>query len=137
MNMNKSDDKIVKLGKEQRWEMSRRGRFFRWVMFKIGFSQCRHCAYLNTEAGSYRGMRESLLINKGRCKWSMGSSSSDLTYEEIRQYHRCPGFLAILYNFKDYAIDPIEIKKIADRRWNDFLIWMGWIVAILIAIFKK
>lgn len=129
-------DVIAELNREQQWEMSLRGRFLRGLMFKLGFSKCRHCLYCYAEASNYRGMRESILLRQGECKWSRGSASSILTYEDLRRFHRCPAFISVLYNFKDYAIDPSEVEKITSIRLQHFFTWMGWIVAILIALFK-
>jgi len=82
-------------------------------------------------------MRESILLRQGKCKWSQESASSILTYEDLRKIHRCPGFIPVLYNFKDYAINPEEVNRILSWRGQNFIAWMGWIVAILIAILKK
>jgi len=132
-----ANDKLSKLIKQQKWDMSKTGRFFKWILFKFGFSQCRHCIYCETEAGNYRGMRESILMRRGKCEWSKHSTSSDLTYEDLRRIHRCPAFTSMLYNFKDYAINPHEITKIASRRLEYFFTWMGWIVAIFIALLLR
>lgn len=137
-----SAEKVAReLLKEHKWETGRIGRFFRWLFFKLGFSQCRHCVYCEVESsehkGKYRGIRESMILRDGRCYWSKESASSMLTYQDLRKFHRCPGFVEMLYNFKDYGIDSKEIKKIKSARLQLFFTWLGYIIAILIAIFRR
>jgi hypothetical protein len=115
-------------------EKSRFGRSKRWLVFLLGFSQCRYCVYCETDGVNYRGMRESALLDQGKCKWSGESITANLSYEDLRKYHRCPAFTAVLYNFKDYAINPIEVKNIYSKRKELFFTWAGWLIAILIAI---
>lgn len=122
------------------WESFWFGRFCRWVMFKLGFSQCRYCIYCNADGVAYRGIRESILLRDGKCHWSQGLGTANLTYEDMRDYHRCPAFMSMLYNFKGYSIDRVEVKTImsakADISWK----WLGWIVAVislLISLIKK
>jgi len=135
--MTKDKDIIDELSRETKWESSHLGRLTIWLMFKLGFSKCRYCVYCNADGSQYRGMRESFLLRQGKCYWSSASVSAILTYEDLRKYHRCPAFLPILYNFKEYAINPEKVREIASIKLQSFFTWMGWIVAILIAIFKK
>lgn len=114
-------------------EKSRFGRFKRWFIFLFGFSQCRYCIYCESDGSNYRGMRESAMLNQGKCKWSGKSIAANLSHEDLRKYHRCPAFTAVLYNFKDYAINPIEVKNIYTKRKELFFTWTGWLVAIVIA----
>ena len=109
-------------------------RLWRKLLFTLGFSQCRYCVYCEVDGSSYRGMRESALLDNGKCKWSQSSSSSILSYDDLRAIHRCPAFTQILYNFKDYAIHPDEVENIFAKRKEVFFAWMGWIVAIVIAV---
>lgn len=134
--MEKDKDIVLKLLKEQKWEESKIGRFYKWFLFLLGFSQCRHCVNCNFEGDSYRGFRESFLVRQGKCKFSENSTSSILTYEDLRKIHRCPAFIPMWYNFKDYAINPNEIEKIRSIRLQYLFALVGWLVAILIAILK-
>jgi len=133
-NMKKSEDIALKLLQENQWEKSKIGRFVKWFIFLLGFSQCRHCLNCKFDGDVYRGFRESFLIRHGKCSFSGDSVSSALTYEELRKIHRCPGFISMLYNFKDYAISPVEIEKIRSIRSQRFFAWMGWFVALITAI---
>lgn len=113
------------------WESFWFGRFCRWLMFKLGCSQCRYCIYCNADGAAYRSTRESIILMDGKCHWSQELGSANLSYEDIRQYHRCEAFVPILYNFKGYAIDREEVKKIMIARSNTLWKWLGWIVAAL------
>ena len=126
-------DAIDELNAEQRFESSRKGRLFSRTMVSLGFSKCRHCSNFEFDGNNYRGLRESILLTRGKCKWSSDSVSSNLEYEDIRKWHRCPGFLAVLYNFKGYGIPKEEIEQIQGKRWNLFVTWAGWAVAVLVA----
>lgn len=125
-----------KLVDEQKRETSCFGRVKRWALFTLTFSQCRYCIYCKAEGDQYRGMRESIMLNHGKCHWSSDSTAEILDRDDLRKYHRCPAFAAVLYNFKDYAINPNEVKNIYSRRKEVLFAWVGWIFAILIAIFS-
>lgn len=130
-------DAIEALNKEQKFESSRKGRFVNWVMFTLGFSKCRYCSNFEFDGNNYRGLRESILLTNGKCKWSSDSASSNLEYEDLRKWHRCPGFLAVLYNFKGYGIPKVQIEQIQGKRWKLFVTWAGWIVAVLVALLSS
>lgn len=125
---------VEELLEEEAKETSRLGRFKRWFLFLLGFSQCRYCIYCEADANEYRGMRESILLNNGKCKWSHNSITSNLDRDDLRKFHRCPAFAPVLYNFKEYAINPTEVENIFQKRKATFFTWAGWIVAILIAL---
>ena len=125
-----------KLKQEQFFEKSFIGRLLRRIMFFVGFSQCRYCAYCKFDGDQYRGMRESILAQNGKCEWSKGMTSGNLNYEDLRKYHRCPGFIEMLFNFKGYAFSSEEVKRIFKSRWEAFVPIIGWIVAI-IALFMN
>lgn len=120
---------------EQVKETSKFGRFKRRLFFFLGFSQCRYCIYCEADGSKYRGMRESIMLNNGKCEWSRDSVSAMLDHSDLRKYHRCPAFTPVLYNFKGYAINPVEVKNIFHRRKEIIFAWAGWIVAAVIAFF--
>lgn len=132
---------LKKLTRKQELEGSRLGRLFRWSVFKFGFSQCRYCIYCNADGSNYRELTESILLINGKCKWSADKVSGNLEYRDLRVFHRCPAFIPMLYNFKGYALDPEEVKKISAIRFSYFfqilIALLGWIAAVLVAIFKK
>jgi hypothetical protein len=136
MPLRKPKSAAEELVDEHKRETSRIGRLRRWALIKLGFSQCRYCVYCEAEGDKYRGMRESIMLNRGKCHWSGDSITANLDRDDLRKYHRCPAFTPVLYNFKDYAINPNEVNNIYSRRKETFFAWMGWIVAILIAIFS-
>jgi|GEM_PF-1791641 len=115
-------------------ETSRSAKVKRWVLFKLGFSQCRYCTYCEAEGDKYRGMRESIMLTQGKCHWSGKSSSSNLDRDDLRKFHRCPAFIPVLYNFKDYAINLEEVKRIRSRRKEALFAFTGWMVALVIAV---
>ena len=123
-----------KLVEEFEKEKSCFGRCKRRVIFLLGFSQCRYCIYCKSDGGNYRGMRESAMLEHGKCEWSCESTTGNLDYDDLRKYHRCPAFTAVLYNFKDYAIDPTKVENISTKRKEVFFTWAGWLVAFLIAL---
>jgi len=138
MSKEKKNEKVISgLIKEHDWEMSKKGRFCRWVMFKLGFSQCRYCVYCKAEGDKYRGIREGILLDRGECDWSKGMVSAQLLRGDLRKYHRCPGFVAMLYNYKGYAINPEKVKEITSERFRYFLTWIGWLVAVLVAVISS
>lgn len=123
--------------KEQKREASRHGRLTRRVMFFLGFSKCRHCIWCDFQGRAgrdYRTLRESIILQQGNCKFAHDKFSGQLSYEDLRTYHRCPGFIPVLYNFKGYGISREETKNIYERRWRAFVTWAGWVVAALTAI---
>ena len=132
--MNKVEEIAKGLLKDEAFQSSRRGKLARWLMFKMGFSRCQHCIYCNFDGKSYRGVRESVMLTNGTCHWSKDSSSSSLTRSDLLTYHRCPAFTPMLYNFKDYGIDPREVERIRDRRLGYFFTWAGWAVAVFVAL---
>ena len=121
----------IRLYITERWEKFWLGKISKWVMFKLGFSQCRYCVYCNSDGTNYRDVAQSILLVSGKCHWAKGLSGGHLNYDEIRQYHRCDGFMLILYNFKGYAIDREEVEKIISTRADTAWKWLGWIVAAL------
>lgn len=133
--MNEEAEAAAKrLLKMQRFDSSRRGRLFRWLMFRLGFSRCQFCIYCNFDGNAYRGMRESIVLSQGECHWSKASAASYLTRDDLRKFHRCPAFTPVLYNFKDYGIDPREVERIRDRRVRYLLTWAGWVIAVIVAL---
>ncbi len=66
------------LVKEEIWETTILSRFIRWIFFRLHFSQCRYCIYCKAQGDSYKGMRESILLNRGTCHWAEKSISSQL-----------------------------------------------------------
>lgn len=130
----KAKSEVEKLEEEFVREKSRLTKVKRWFLYLLGFSQCRYCIYCKSDGGNYKGMRESALLRHGKCEWSGTSTTSNLDYEDLRKYHRCPAFTAVLYNFKDYAINPNEVKTIYTKRKQVTFVWAGWFVAILIAV---
>ena len=82
----------------------------------------------------YRGIRESVLPGSGRCIWADGSITGQLDFGDMKKIHRCPGFEQILYNFKDYGFPADEIARIKERRRRMFITWMGWAIAVTIAV---
>lgn len=135
--MKKHSDAYKRIEAEQAWEASKIGRFCYEAVFKLGYSKCRHCIYCNGDGTTYRGFRESFLLRAGKCHWSENSLSASLTYEDLRKYHRCPAFIPILYNFKNYAIPAEKVKEIRYLRTENYFKWLGWIFAVLIALLKK
>ena len=105
-------------------------------MFVFGFAQCRHCVHCEFEEGTskYRGIRESVLPVQGRCIWHERKVSGILDRDDLKQVHRCPGFEQILYNFKGYGFPADEIARIKERRRRMFITWMGWAIAVVIAV---
>jgi hypothetical protein len=134
MFQRKQKDAVEELIAEHNRETSRLGRLKRRVLFMLGFSQCRYCVYCKADGDKYRGMRESILLNQGKCHWSGDSITAILDRKDLRKYHRCPAFTPVLYNFKEYAIDPNEIRNIQARRKELLFAWMGWLVAIIVGI---
>ena len=122
------------LVEEFKREKSPLTRAWRKLLFISGFSQCRYCIYCETDDSNTRGMRESAMLTTGKCKWSGDSATANLSYEDLRAIHRCPAFTQMLFNFKDYAINPNEVKNIYAKRKDLFFTWMGWVIAVLIAI---
>jgi len=43
-------------------------------------------------------------------------------------------FEQILYNFKGYGFPADEIARIKERRWRFFITWVGWAIAVVIAV---
>lgn len=129
-------EKIAKkLNREARWTQSWLGRRVRSVLFLSGFAQCRHCVHCDMEDRTkYRGVRESVLPGSGHCVWQDQKPSGHLDFDDMKRIHRCPGFEQILYNFKDYGFPSDEIARIKERRWRLFIAWMGWVVAITVAL---
>jgi hypothetical protein len=127
-------DAAEELIQEYKREKSLFYKIFRKLQFLLGFSQCRYCVYCETDGGSYKGMRESMLLNQGLCKWSGGAASGHLDYDDLRKFHRCPAFTQVLFNFKDYAINPNEVEKIHSKRRQSNITWAGWAVAALITL---
>jgi hypothetical protein len=132
--MNDDVEKTLKsLLRTQKWNSSFLGRATRWVMFKLGFSRCQFCIYCHFDGQPYRSVREDVILRDGECQWSKESASSRLNWEDITSFHRCPGFVQVLYNIKDYAIDPEEVRKIRNRRVSHLVTIAGWVVAVIIA----
>ena len=134
--MSEASEKVAKqLLREAKWAQSWLGRRSRSIMFLFGFAQCRHCVHCDLNGSSkYRGIRESVLPVQGRCMWQEGNVSGVLDRGELKQFHRCPGFEQILYNFKDYGFPADEIARIKERRWRLFITWMGWMIAVAISV---
>lgn len=130
----KNKTAVEELEEEFKKEKSFTTRAKRKLLFIFGFSQCRYCIYCESDGDNYKGMRESALLRQGRCQWPASSHTSNLDYEDLRKYHRCPAFTEVLYNFKDYSINPNEVKSIYSKRKELFFTWAGWLIAILIAI---
>lgn len=75
------------------------------------------------------------MLQQGNCQFADNQFlSGELSYEDLRNYHRCPGFIPVLYNFKGYGISREETMNIYERRWRAFVTWAGWLVAALTAI---
>ncbi len=132
---------IERLALEQRWEISWGARAWRWLLFRSGFAQCRYCTHLKADnLEKFRSTRSSLLLEEGRCELALPSvSGSNLGREELRKFHRCPGFTEVMYNFKGFAFDSArvnEIKRANKSNVELFLQWAGWIVAIVSLVLK-
>lgn len=129
----------TRLLREQRWIGSRLGRIWRRALFFLGWAQCQHCVHcdLGNGSGAYRGIRESVVLPRGECTWSGGRVSAILEHDELRKLHRCPGFEQILYNFKNLGFPANEVARIKGRRRELTITWMGWIVALILALFSK
>lgn len=129
----------ARLLREQRWIGSWLGRVSRRTLFFFGWAQCQHCVHcdLGNGSGAYRGIRESVILPRGECTWSGGKVSGILEREDLRAVHRCPGFEQILYNFKDLGFPANEVARIKGRRRELAITWMGWIVALILALFSR
>lgn len=122
-------------------EYERERKFFqmckRKIIFKLGFSVCRHCVYCNGEGDHAKGFRESFLFNTAKCEFNKYKDADRLDYTDLRKIHRCPAFMPVLYNFKGYAINPSEINTIYKRRKETLFLVSGWLVAILVAVLQN
>ena len=131
----RAEETAKKLNREAKRAQSRTSRTWRWFIFSLGFAQCRHCVHCDLKGRSkYRGIRESIIPGEGACRWHETKPSDNLNHDDLKHIHRCPGFEQILYNFKDYGFPADEIARIKERRWRLFITWMGWLVAVAIAI---
>ena len=110
------------------------GRAGRWFRFRLGFSRCQFCIYCHFDGKPYRAVREDVVLPDGECHWSRESPSSRLEWKDITSYHRCPGFVEVLYNVKDYAIAPEEVLKLRERRLSTLVTIAGWLVAVVVAL---
>lgn len=124
------------LNKEHELKTSWLGRFSLSIMFHLGFSRCTYCTYCNFNVHKYRGMQESVVLTGGKCHWS-NHSSSTLNLEDLRQYHRCPRFIPVLFNSNNYCIGPREEELIQKRRLSVFITWTGCMIALLIALLSS
>ena len=134
----KNDQEAVakKLLREAKWSASRTAKVWRRLIFTLGFAQCRHCVHCDMEDSTkYRGVRESILPNSGRCMWGERKPSNTLDREDLKKVHRCPGVEQILYNFKDYGFPAEQVAKIREKRWRLFITWAGWVLAVALAFF--
>lgn len=125
---------LNKLRRSQKRNSSFFGRASRWAMFKLGFSRCQFCIHCHFDGQPYRAVREDVVLPDGECHWSKASPSSRLEWRDITSYHRCPGFIQVLYNIKDYAIDPTEVQNIRNRLASQFVTVAGWVVAVAVAL---
>jgi len=135
--MGEDTEKVAaRLLREQRWISSKIGTIWRRVLFFFGWAQCQHCVHcdLGDGSGAYRGIRESVVLPRGECTWSGGRVSAILEHDDLRVIHRCPGFEQILYNFKDLGFPADEVARIKGRRRELLITWIGWFVAIGVAV---
>jgi hypothetical protein len=129
-----SQETIKRLLREITWAGSKLGRITRRVLFFFGFAQCRHCVHCELQGGAYRDIRESIIPINGHCKWSEQKVTAILDRSDLRTIHRCPGFEQILYNFKNLGFPANEVARIKGRRREALITWMGWMVAVALAL---
>ncbi len=126
--------RINDLNKAHEREPSLLGRILPTIMFNLGFSKCIDCIYCNSDIHKNRGMGESVVLTSGKCYWSENNSSSTLNYKDLRKCHRCPGFIPVFFDLENYCIDTREEELNYKRRVSVFIKWMGFMIALLIAL---